>query len=64
MHNITQTSVLHLSLPLQAVNLIQKIVTLSFQECKAKVTFVRSKGVQSRVDGSLHKGNSLSQVVE
>lgn len=64
MHNIVQTSFLHLSLPFQATNLIQKIITLSFQECKAKFTFLRRKRFQSRVDGSLHKGNSLSQVFQ
>lgn len=64
MHNITQTSLLHLSLSLQAINLIQEILTLSFQECKARVTFIRSKRIQSWVDGSLHKGNRFSQVFQ
>jgi hypothetical protein len=64
MHNITQTSLLHLSILFQAINLIQEIVTLSFQDCKTEVTFFRSKRVQSRVDGSLHKGNHLSQIFE
>ena len=64
MHNITQTSLLHLSLLSQAINLFQEIVTLSLQDLKAKVTFFRSKRIQSRVDGGLQKGNRLEQVVE
>lgn len=64
MHNITQTSLLHLSLLYQTVNLFQEIVTLSLQDLKAKVTFFRSKRIQSRVDGGLHKGNRLLQVFE
>ena len=64
MHDITQTSLLHLSLPFQATNLIQEILTLSFQDFKAKVTFFCSKWIQSRVDGILHKDNRLSQVFE
>ena len=64
MHNITQTSLLHLSLLSQATNFFQEIITLSFQDRNAEVTFFRSKRIQSRVDGGLHKGNRLEQVVE
>ena len=64
MHDISQTSLLHLSLSFQAIYLIQEIVTLSFHYCNARVTFFGRKRIQSWVDGILHKDNRHSQVFE
>jgi len=63
-HNISQPPLLHISLLFQTINFREKIVTLSFQKCTAELEFFRSKGVQSRIRGILHKIYSLSQVFQ
>ena len=64
LHNIEQTFLLHLSLPFQATNLIQEILTLSLQDFTAILMFFSSKRIQSRVGSFLYKFNRLSQVLE